>query len=357
MSESDTRETAILVIRLGALGDAANTIRAVHALRTELSTVRIGWLLEEGARDLVAAAEVADEIIFFPRKQHAYLFSRPWQWPRAVAEAWRFVKRLRAGGYVCALDFQGNLKSGILGALSGARERIGFARGHCRELNWLFSNVFTLPVSKRMPRTEKAAALAQAVAPDLRLGSVTLHEDAAEAERVERFLEQVSGDGPLVVTHPGTSGFAVFKRWPPERFGAVARALSRNAAARCVVTQGPGEADLAARVVAASEGAAHAAPLLSVKGLIELLRRADLVIAGDTGPLHIGALLERPLVAIFGPKDPAVYGPYGTRCEIVRAEVECSPCTRRTCDDVRCIREISVAAVTAAAERMLRGGD
>ena len=95
------------------------------------------------------------------------------------------------------------------------------------------------------------------------------------------------------------------------------------------------------------------APPLSIRRLIELLRRADLVIAGDTGPLHIAALLERPLVGVYGSKDPAVYAPYGTRCEIARADVDCSPCTKRKCDDLKCIRLITVDAVTEAAEKIL----
>ena len=279
-----------------------------------------------------------------------------WRWPRAVAEGCRFVKDLRRRGYDCVLDFQGSLKSGVLGLLSGARDRVGFARGHCRELNWLFNNVWAMPSAKRMPRAEKFAALAQVIAPDLQLDGVSLREDAEAVAWVEPFLDQIPGDGPVVVLHPGTSVFGEFKRWPPERFGALAATLQERVGARCLVTQGPDEDTLAAQVVEASKGAGHEVEPLTIARLIELLRRAQAVVAGDTGPLHIAALLERPVVAIFGPKDPVVYAPYGTRCEMVRAKVDCSPCTRRECDDMRCIHQISVEAVREAAERLLRSG-
>jgi len=167
-------------------------------------------------------------------------------------------------------------------------------------------------------------------------------------------LGAVPGEGPLVALHPGTSAFGQFKRWPAARFGETAARLKQDVGARCVVTHGPGEEALAEEVVASSSDAARLAPPFTLGELVELLRRASLVIAADTGPLHVAALLKRPVVAIFGSKDPAIYAPYGTRCEIVRADIPCSPCTQRKCDHVRCIENIQVADVVAAAERLLK---
>jgi lipopolysaccharide heptosyltransferase II len=240
--------------------------------------------------------------------------------------------------------------------LSGATDRIGFARGHCREMNWLFNNITALPSSKRLLRAEKAAALAQAVEPELKLRPVTLAEDERNVARVTQFLQTLPGNGPLVVLHPGTSAFGRFKRWPAARFGETAARLQRDLGTRCVVTYGPGEEALASEVVSASSGAVHLPPQFTLGELIELLRRASVVIGADTGPLHLGALLQRPIIAIFGPKDPAIYAPYGTRSEIVRADLPCSPCTKRKCDHVRCMECISVEDVAAAAERLLKTG-
>jgi ADP-heptose:LPS heptosyltransferase len=182
---------------------------------------------------------------------------------------------------------------------------------------------------------------------------VKLAEEARNIERVAQFLGAFRSDGPLVVLHPGTSAFGRLKRWPAARFGETAARLQREAAARCVVTYGPGEEGLASEVVAASTDAARLAPKFTLGELIELLRRASLVIGADTGPLHLAALLKRPVVAIFGPKDPSIYAPYGTRSEIIHADLPCSPCTKRKCDHVRCMDCISAADVAAAAERLL----
>jgi heptosyltransferase I len=374
MSQSEEHQS-ILVVRLGALGDVANTLPTVFALRREFPGARIGWVVEEPSRDLVAASGVADRIILFPRKEIRRLMARPWKWHRAAGELLRFIREVRRERYCFLLDFQGNLKSGLMSVFSGARDRIGFAAGHCKEMNWLFNNVLAMPATKRLPRAEKYAALGQVIAPDLKPGPVELPPNAAAAAQVEEFLrtltvgeESLAGVGarhalplrgptarvgPLVVLHPGTSAFGDFKRWPAERFGAVAAEMAMRRGARCVVTYGPAEQELAEQVVQASQGAAHLAPPLAIPGLIELLRRADLMIACDTGPLYIAALLRRPAVAIFGPKDPAIYAPYGTRCEIVRAGLACSPCTRRRCNKPKCMEQITVEMVIAAGERMI----
>lgn len=361
MNAQEHASSSILVIRLGALGDVANVLPAVAALRRQVPEVRIAWLVEEPGRDLLPCAyltdgrPVVDEVILFPRKRLSSLWRRPWKWPKALAETLRFINGIRARRHTSLLDFQGNLKSGVLGLLSGAGSRIGFARAHCREMNWLFNSVLAMPASRRMPRTEKYAALAQVIAPRLVPETVSLKGTDADAERVEEFLAQAPDSRNLVVIHPGSSAFGDFKRWPAERFGQLARKLAHDNAATCIITHGPAEDALARTVQDASNQTALVAPALTVGQLIELLRRARLFIAGDTGPLHVAALLRTPMVAIFGPKDPAIYAPYTDTAHVVRKEMDCSPCTRRRCDHVSCIMTITVADVLSAAQRMLQG--
>lgn len=343
----------LVVLRLGALGDVANTLPAVSALRRALPDAHIAWIVEQGSRDLVAASGVANEVIVFPRRTIASDFRRPWTWHRGIAGFWRFMRTLRAKHYDCILDFQGNLKSGLMTFTSGCPAKVGFARGHCREGNWLFTNLQAMPKSRRMARAEKNAALAQVVYPELELGLVSIPVNADKAGVAASFAAEFPARGPLVVMHPGTSAFGEFKRWPPERYGALAAWMSERLGARCAVTWGPSERALADEVSAASKGAARPAPALDVAGLIELLRTADLVVAADTGPLHVAALLQRPVVALYGPKDPDIYGPYGTRCEMVRAGSSCSPCGRRRCDHGRCMKEITVEMVQGAVERLM----
>lgn len=353
MPENPQEPARILVIRLSALGDVANTLPAVAALRRALPGARIGWLTQAPSNELISCANVADEIILYPRERLGRLWRRPWRWPRALIETLGFARELRARGFTCSLDFQGNLKGGLLALASGARDRIGFARGHCREGDWLFNNILAMPSSRRMLRADKHLCLAQALAPDLEPTPVELCGSEEEAKQVEAFVADL--ERPLFALQPGTSEFGRFKRWPVERFGELARRLTDLHRATCIVTWGPGERDLAEQVCERSQGSARPAPELSIGGLVELLRRVDLFVAGDTGPVHIAALLDRPLVAILGPKDPAVYAPCSDSALVVRKDIECSPCTRRTCDHVSCIMEIAVEEVIEGVERVLSG--
>ena len=159
---------------------------------------------------------------------------------------------------------------------------------------------------------------------------------------------------PLVIVHPGTSDFAAFKRWPTERYAELASRLVSERGASVLVTWGPGEEQLARR---AAGGAVRMAPRLThLQQLTALLSRADLFVGSDTGPMHMASALNVPVVALFGPKDPVQTGPYRSRSEVLTAPVSCRPCRRRRCADPRCMTEMSVEQVFAAACRVLDGG-
>ncbi len=136
------------------------------------------------------------------------------------------------------------------------------------------------------------------------------------------------GLSDFVVLNPG-GGWAS-KMWPAESFGRVAQGL-RDRGLAALVTWGPGEEKLAQRVVAASDGAARPCFPTSLLELIEVVRRARLVVAADTGPLHLACAVRTPVVGVFGPTDPARNGPWSPRDLTVRRVPLCAPCHRRRC--------------------------
>ena len=143
------------------------------------------------------------------------------------------------------------------------------------------------------------------------------------------------------------------KLWPPERFGQLARELSR-ARLWPLVTWGPGEEGLADRVVAASGGTARRSFPTTLLDYVELARRARLVVAADTGPLHLACAVGTPVVALFGPTDPARNGPFAPDDVVVRETARCAPCHRRSCArHARVMASISLDEVLAAVDRRL----
>jgi heptosyltransferase-1 len=139
--------------------------------------------------------------------------------------------------------------------------------------------------------------------------------------------------------------------WPADRYGQVARKLAENGL-RSLVNYGPGEQELAVAVETASDGAARKVSC-SVSELIALTRRARLFIGGDTGPMHLAAALKIPVVAIFGPTNPARNGPFATQSIVLRSASSTTDHTRRRAPD-QGLLEITVGEVVTAACKLLQ---
>jgi heptosyltransferase-1 len=175
-----------------------------------------------------------------------------------------------------------------------------------------------------------------------------------DLEVEERMQQRLAEEGieTFAILNPGAGWGA--KRWPAERYGFVAQALAKDGV-RAVLNYGPGEENLAREAEAASDGAAK--PMkCSITELIALTRRARLFIGGDTGPMHLAAALQVPVVAIFGPTDPARNGPYGTRSIVLRNPASPTTHARNPRPD-EAMLEIGVDAVVDAARRLLADGN
>jgi len=230
---------------------------------------------------------------------------------RALREVGDYLRGIRSKRYQISLDFQGTLKGALHSWLSGAKTRVGFSRGHTYECNQLFSTVRVTPLSARIHRVEKFLSLLQPLG--IRAGDppYKLPQDAAAREKVDSFLRSVGANGYLVF-HPGSSQVGQEKRWPLERYGELARLVVERLGLTVVVTWGPDELAMAKELCRLSGD--RAIPSIRSETILvvaELLRRAKLYVGGDTGPMHLAAACGTPCVALFGPKDPTLYRPYG----------------------------------------------
>jgi ADP-heptose:LPS heptosyltransferase len=342
----------ILIIRLSALGDVVHALPMLDALRRARPDAEVGWLVEEKASSLLAGHPQIDRLWVAPRAELVSLLRRG----RAIA-ALRllvgFVRGLRAADYELAIDAHSNARSSLLALFSGARRRIGFAHGHAKEgAGWLYTDrvVPTHPL-----KVQRALDLLRPLGIDPRGARAALGIPEATRAWARAQVAQLGGR-PAIAIHPGVSDAGAIKRWEPERFGRSAARLARERGARCVVTWGPGERELAQRVVDASEGCAVLGPeTSSLLDLAALYEACDLVIGVDTGPLHLAAALGIAVIGLYGPKDPAIYAPWdartGAAAGVVNRPVHCSPCNRRTCANgtVICMPAIQVDDVVAAA--------
>jgi heptosyltransferase-1 len=259
-----------------------------------------------------------------------------------IATVWNDV---RAAGYEVALDLQGAIRSALLARWSGARTVYGAAETRESPASLWYTRT-AVPGGSHV--IEQNVSVAEAVAQHkMKITRVMFPRDPqAEARIGVRLSEQ--GITDFAILNPGAGWGA--KRWPAERYGQVAGKLASEGI-RSVVNYGPGEENLAHEVEAASAGAAVAMKS-SITELIALARRARLFVGGDTGPMHLAAALHVPLVAIFGPTDPARNGPYGTQSIVLRNPASLTSHSRHAQPD-QGLLEISASAVFAAACKML----
>lgn len=324
-------------MRLSSIGDVVHTLPARAAL--EQAGHRVSWLVEPAAQPLLDGGSVR---VFPLPKARAF----------SISAARTTLGALRAERHDVALDFQGLWKSAGWARLSGAARTVGFAAKFRREppSSLLLGERVEQP-AEAVHVIDKNLALLRSVGIDaIGARAFPLPTDARASERVTAELKQ-RGVGDFVVLNPG-GGWAN-KLWPAERFGALGAPL-RARGLTPLVSFGPGEEALADRVVAASNGTVERAFPTTLLELLELLRRARLLVAADTGPLHMACAIGTKVVGLYGPTDPARNGPFSASDIVVRKAPACAPCHKRACprhDGI--MATLDVAEVAAAIERRL----
>jgi lipopolysaccharide heptosyltransferase I len=339
----------VLIVRLSALGDIIHALPVLFAIKQWLPAVSVDWLVEENYAPVLALVPELDRRIVVRAGSsgvsgNTVTFSRGLGYFRAMSF-------LRAQQYDAALDLQGLIKSAVWARSSGARRVIGFDRGHLREPQAaaLYSETVTPPGAGHVI-DKNLTVLGALDVPD---APMTVRLQAAASPEVTAAIAKAGGPRKFIVLNPGAAW--PNKRWPADRFGAVAAGLYRRTRLRSLITWGPSERALAESVVAASGGAASLAPATSVADLAVLMRDAAIAVSGDTGPLHIAAVMGTPLVGLYGPTWPERNGPWDPKDHAIsRADVCVCHHKRRCVRGAPCINEITVERVIAAAERRMR---
>ncbi|HWY22513.1 MAG TPA: glycosyltransferase family 9 protein [Candidatus Acidoferrum sp.] len=358
---SERKIERLLIVRLSALGDVIHTLPAVRALREAFPRAHIGWLIEERWAELLCAPGSArrgsrsamrplvDEVHTVNLKAWGKsLFSLSTL--QGIATVWNDV---RDAHYDAAVDLQGALRSAALARLAGAQVVHGAAEPRESPASLWYTRIV---VARGRHVIEQNLSVAEALCeyprgtspPDI--SGDFPHDLEAEGRIGQRLAEH--GVGDFAILNPGAGWGA--KRWPAERYGEVARKLA-DSGVRSILNYGPGEAELVRAAEAVSGGTARGMSC-TITELIALTRRARLFVGGDTGPLHLAAALRVPVVAIYGPTDPARNGPYGTRSIVLRSAESVTSHARRGEGDEGMSAIGSEAVAAAARELMATSG-
>ena len=305
-----------LLVRLSAIGDVVHTLPVAAVLREQ--GFEVDWVVEPAARPLIEGNPAVSHAIAAPAARAP-----------GIARAWSAAAALRDDRHDVALDAQGLWKSAAWARASGARRVIGFGGPWRKEpLSEMLLGIRVRLDPEPAHVMDKNLALLRAL--DIRAEGrreCPLPAATTEAQRVREQLA-ASDWGDFAILNPG--GGWGSKLWPPAYYGKVAEGLAARGLVP-VVTWGPGEQACADAVVAASGGTARLCFPTTLLEYAELARRARVVVAADTGPLHLACAVGSPVVGVFGPTDPARNGPFGADDITVRRQPLCSPCHKRRC--------------------------
>jgi heptosyltransferase-1 len=336
----------LLVVRLGAMGDILHSMPAVTALRNAHPEWVIGWAIEphwlglfcaNGCEPRTPAMPLVDRLHMVPAKKWA---KSPLS-PATLGDIGRVRRELRAMRYDIVVEMQGAVRAAMVARWARARRVIGETHPREAVAKWFFDEKVA---THGVHVIEQSLELANAIfGENLPMTLPLLPRDPA-ADRKAAELQQ-----PFVLLSPGAGWGA--KRWPADRYGAVARRLA-EAGYGVAINSGPAEEHLAREIVERSAGSARVLTL-DMAELIAVTRRASIAIAGDTGPLHLACALGRPVVGIFGPTDPARNGPFHCPSRVLRHPDSVRDHARRSEPEVGLLT-ITPEAVTDAALELLR---
>jgi len=355
--------SSILIVRLGSLGDLIHTLPAFAALRREYPDTRIDWLVEAPHREILTMVEGLSNVIVLKGRSAGGWFDT--------------ISELRTRRYDLALDFQGLIKSATLTRFSGASEVIGFNSKSLREpaARMFYSRSVDAGTEVPAYAHDEPAGVGR----NFSSGAHVINKNLALASEVlqKRVMlrepwDDPSADFPLRAVESavlddlraqGVTKFALVnpgaawpnKRWPAERFGAIAKDLRDVHGMTPVVLWGPGERVLAETVATASDGRALIAPETRVPDLVALSRASSFMVSGDTGPLHIACAVGTPTVSLFGPTDASRNGPWNPSDIVLSRYSSCECHYKRTCQQPHswCLPDISVGDVRLAIRKRL----
>lgn len=320
----------ILVIKLRAIGDVLLSTVVLKNLRTAFPAAQIDFLTQPPSRGVVEGNPFVNSVMTFdPGRQHGL----------------RLVREIRRRRYDLVIDLFGNPRSAVVAYTSGARYRVGYRfrwRQHCY-------NIVVEPRGGEVHNTEFNLDALRAI--DVPVVDTTIRFPLNGVDRSfadSLFLQHHLEDKFVVALNPGGGWYT--KRWRPQQYAMLGDQIAREDQGEIIVLWGPEERSDAERIHSLMIRKPILIPETNLKQLAAIVEKCDLMITNDSGPMHIAAAVETPVVAIFGPTNPELQGPVGTPNEIVQHQhLLCLGCNLTTCPIKNpCMEELTVDEVYAA---------
>ena len=326
----------ILIIKPSSLGDVVHSLAVLDALYRCFPGAEIHWLVAKGFEGLLEDHPMLKKL-WIIHKDEWKKISRI---RTTVAELRTLFRNLRKERYDLVIDLQGLFRSGLIAKATGAPMRIGFKEAREGSTTFYTNMVEGGKDIHAVDRYLKIPAF---------LGCNVARVRFPFPPSVQSLSPALPVPTEYAVMVPGAR--KPVNRWPALRFGELASRLPM----RTLVLGSRGDRMLAEEVVRASQGKAESiAGKTDIRGLIQLIKGARFMVSNDTGPMHIAAAFGIPVFALFGPANPMRTGPYGKGHTIIRKDISCAPCYRKTCKNPRCLDMITTGEVAEIISNFLR---
>jgi len=343
----------VLIIKTSSLGDIIHALPVLDYLHQALPGIEIGWVVEEAFREVLEGNTLLRNLhVLNTKRWKKSLFST-----RTRQEVASLVRELHTSKYEIAFDIQGNLKSGVVGVLSGAEKRIGLPKQLLQEsLNALFTTTKApfLPADDHaLPRYLSVVSLPFSLDyHGLRLVS-DISTSNAENAAATAFIAGLE-HGRKILFHCGTTWQTKF--WSPEGWSALGTWVTTTYPDATILLSwgNDGERSMALDIASRIGNRAIVCERLPLKGFTALLKQVDLVVGGDTGPVHLAAAVGTPTVSFYRSSDGHASGPRGEQHVIIQSPLACTRCFHTSCErDAECRASISPAALAQGIARLL----
>lgn len=339
----------LLILRLSSMGDVIHTLPALRALRASFPDATIGWVVEDAHSTVLRGLPEIDRLYLLDRAR----MRGGWRARRTLAAEMK--ERLRAVRWDVAIDFQGLWKSLLVARWSGAQRILGYSPSPERT-HWLYTDRVHLPTMDRHAVDRNLDLIAA-------LGASVRHADSRTEFERDFTLPVGPGDEGraieiLQTLNPPDSSprillnFSARKeanRWGTKQFAMLARRLLEEGCFP-ILTGGPDDL-VEEQEIQSIAGAAIPSIVgkCNLMQLAALMKRVDLLVTGDTGPMHIAAAMHLPILALFGPANPVRTGPYSPSSQVIQKPRDCQPCYARHCkfgeEPPPCLLDITVEEV------------
>ena len=340
----------ILIVKLSAIGDVIHTLPSLAALRRLYPDAHITWVVEEAAADIVKNHPYLDEVIVSRRKSWSKDIQKS-KFLKPLFNMRSLIKELHRRRYDLVIDFHGLFKSSIIVLLSSGKRKLGY--DSLQELSGLFLN-------EKIPEDMNKHAVDRYLDFPRHLGAkidnvefILPQNNDAEAKVQLLMSKYKLDDNNFIAINP--IAYWETKLWDNDNFARLADMIKNNLKMNVVFTGSEKESIEKITTGMTTDGI-NLGGQTSLLELACLYKKARFVITTDSGPMHLAAAVGTPVIALFGPTDPARTGPYGEGHTIVRSELPCSPCFLKKCQTIKCMKEILPEQVLAAVENKLTMG-